>query len=296
MSYNGMLRNIGLFASETSHFRNTSWAERLDLMDDVWVINQQQVEACANSGVVKIPRVIPHATETDKFQQSYEPLEPLQRLRDDGDFIFYFIGEHVRRKNLMAFVKAFHLEFHTDENVQLLIKTSVPGMDAHRAANKVRDDLAKIKNAMKLPFYKDELLITERYTEHAMGRLHASCDCFVMPSHGEAWCIPAFDAMGFGKTPIVTNCTGMRDFVNDENGWLVNCRPEPCMGATDTFSDLYVANEDWWSIDINHLRSCMRTAFEERALKEEKALNGIRDAHNYSYEAVGAIMRDALLK
>ena len=35
-------------------------------------------------------------------------------------------------------------------------------------------------------------------SEEDIYSIHSSCDCFVMPSYGEAWCIPAFDAMGFG--------------------------------------------------------------------------------------------------
>jgi len=302
MSYNGAVRNIGLFASETNHFQNTSWAERLDTMDDVWVINNQQVDACKQSGVLKTPTVIPHATNIERFQQSYEPLDQLKPYKDQGDFIFYFAGEYVRRKNLLALVKAFHLEFDPYENVQLVIKTNRSGMSPSDTKNHVLADIQKIKHGLKLhggrtDFYKPEIVITDRLTEHGMMRLHSAGDCFVMPSFGEAWCIPAFDAMAMGKTPIVTWCTGFRDYITSDIGWCVGYRNEPCFGVNDTFHDLFVGNESWCGIDVDDLRSCMRMAYsQDSRQREEMAANGMRRAYDFTYEAVGELMKQSLLQ
>ena len=61
----------------------------------------------------------------------------------------------------------------------------------------------------------------------------------VAPSFSEAWCIPAFDAMAMGKTPIVNAAGGMKDFVTKDNGWLVGNSEEPAFGMKDTFHELY---------------------------------------------------------
>ena len=95
-----------------------------------------------------------------------------------------------------------------------------------------------------------------------------------------------------GNTPIVNHCTGLSEFVNNNNGWLVNNTKEPVFGMTTGFSDLYVGNEDWWGIDIGHLRECMREAYEsDRSDKREVCFERRED---FSYEKIGQKMKERL--
>ena len=295
MSYNGGLINIGLFASETSHFRNTNWADCLQSMDQIWVINPQQEKACVDSGVdfYRTPIwVVPHALDIQKFQQSYSPLEQLKGYA--GEFIFYGIGEWVARKNWAALVKAFHLEFRPEEPVHLLLKVGVPGLDRDASAHHIRKELDAIKLGLKLGVYKPEILITDKLSEAQMLRLHASCNCYVSSSYGEAANIGGMVGLAMGKTPIVPNHSGFATYIDDSVGWLVDCREEPCFGATDSLGDLYVGNENWWAIDINHLRRCLREAYENRNLVADKSSKGILKSYDFSYESIGCRMRDIL--
>lgn len=299
-SYNGKLRNICLFASETSNFATTVWAERLALMDDVWLINSQQYDACKRSGLEARFALVPHACDTERFARSYPPLERLKPLLDRGEFLFYFIGEYSRRKNLNALLKAFHLEFGPDENTRLVIKTNRSGMSPEECGNHVRGDILKCKRALKLhggriEEYKEDVVITDRLSQEGMMRLHSACHCFVMPSFGEAWSLPSFAAMAMGKTPIVSDCTGFKDYLSEKEGFLVRGRWEPCVGAEDTLQDLYTGHENWFSVDVNHLRSRMREAYQlHQQGNRERALNGIRRAYDFSYEEVGRTMASAL--
>ncbi len=297
--YNGRMLNVGLFASETSDFATSTWSDRLNTMDAVICINHQQVNAAWRSGVRVPISVVGHATDISRFQQSYQPLDQLKPYREAGEFLFYTVGEMVRRKNLAALLKAFHLEFDPSEPVQLVIKTDMPGKSPQESRKHVEAFCSEIKRGLKLhggkiENYKDEVLITDRLTEHGMMRLHAACDCFVQPSYGEAWSIPAFDAMAMGRTPIVTDCTGFRDYLSDTEGWLVQSHEEPVFGVNDTFEDLFVGTETWHAVDIKHLRRAMREAYEEESLREEKAASGVARAYDFSYEAIGLTFKKAL--
>lgn len=298
MEFSGHFKkSIGLFASETSNFRATSWPDRLNAMTDAWVINRQMYFA-ANESFVKVPiTVIPHATNVERFQRNYAPFE---QLNDHADtFKFYFIGEFNRRKNLAALIKAFHAEFHPDEPVNLVIKTSVPGKSPEQAREIVHRFCDDIKPGLKMyngdvKNFKREIIITDRLTDEGVCRLHKSCDCFVMPSYGEAWCIPAFDAMAFGKTPIVTAWSGFLDYVSEKNGWLVPCQIDQAFGVQDSFMDLYTGNETWGAVSVPALAGRMRKAFQEEGLRNRKAINGITRAHDFSYETIGLKMKKAL--
>ena len=298
MEFDGRFsKNIALFASETDSFRWSHWPERLNLMDEVWCINRQQKAATYGSGVKRPVRVVPHATDITRFQKQHKPLERLRRELDGG-FTFYTIGELVRRKNLPALIKAFHLEFSPSEPVNLVIKATKPGFSADETAKHIGAMCDEIKSGLKLyrrlETYHREIIITERFSDEDLLRLHASCDCFVCPSFGEAWCIPAFDAMAMGKTPIVTNCGGFSDYLTLDCGWLVNCRPEPVFGEKDTFQDLFVGHEQWSLVNINHLRACMRTTYENEKLRKYMAEAGIDRAYDYTYERIGSVMKGLL--
>lgn len=289
MHFNGdFKKNIAIYASETDSIKHTVWPKRLNCMDEVWVINNQMKDAAKSSGVNKPIQVVPHTNDSCLFEQSYDPIQELKVLKDDGKFLFYFIGEPIRRKNLSALIKAFHLEFDRLEPVELIIKTSGNQEEAVQYCEKVR---ASLKLGQKL---KSEFLITKQLSDQEMLRLHNSCDCLVAPSFGEAWHIPAATAMGFGKTPIVTGWSGFPDYLSDNEGWLVDYRLEPVCGVMDGFQDLYTGRELWASIDVIHLRNCMRQCYENRTLRKQKSLNGIKRSYDFSYESVGNLMKGLL--
>ena len=300
MDYSGRFdKNIALYATETSHFKRSAWTQRINTMDEAWVINSQSKEASLNSGVDIPIKIIPHACDTKKFDRRYNPLES-QELLDN--FVFYFIGDLTHRKNLPALLKAFHLEFDTNENVELLIKTSQYGLSPDECAEKVRGLCLDVKKNLKLytspEKYKEELIVTDRLTEEDICRLHTTCDCFVMPSHGEAWCIPAFDAMGFGKTPICTDVGGASDFLKNGGGSLVPGHQEPVFGMTETFEDIFTGDEDWIRVDIRKLQLEMRKVYETYKSDESSYAKlqeqGREAVENFSYEKVGQLIKDEL--
>lgn len=320
MEYNGHFnKNIGIYFTETSHFRRSNWAAHINLLDEAWLANEQMFEAAKNSGVTIPLKLAPIPCDTSKYAQRYEPY-PIPAIKDT--FVFYTIGELNRRKNLVALLKAFHLEFNLQEPVSLLIKASLPGhspMEANRHLSKIIED---VKANLKLyPFsnlYHDEILITQHLTEQEMMRLHASCDCFVSPSFGEAWSIPAFDAMAMGKTPICTDVGGMHDFLlvkprmewDDEPfidyashhvepaqvaGWLIPSYPTPVFGMTEGFPPhLFIGDETWQDISIPHLRQAMREAYSDTKTRKEKAILGIERAYDYGRDILGVKMKKLL--
>lgn len=291
-------KNIGLYVTETSHFKRTTWASRINLMDEAWVCNYQQVQASKDSGV-KIPiKVIPHATSIDRFQTKYETNEYLKRqLR--GNFTFYTIGEFSNRKNLTAILRAFHIEFHRNEPVSLVIKAHKSGMSPQQAYGAIANHCTAIKKGVKAYInpesYKTEIIITDRLTDKQILQLHATCDCFVQVSYGEGWSIPAFDAMAMGKTPIVSDSSGYKAYMTNSCGWMVPTHESPCFGIDDTFADMYTGYESVWAVDVSALRKAMREAYENRELREQKAVNGRNRAYEYSYARIGNIMKEALL-
>jgi len=289
-------KNICLYVAETDNCKNSAWPDRINLMDEAWVPNHHLAkDFCTNSGISTKHFIVPHACDVSKYQKSYNKLE-IPHLKNK--FVFYYVGEITRRKNIGALMKAFHLEFEKNENVALLIKGHIPGQSAGQAEEYLRDMSNKIKDGLKIhrshSSHHQEVFICDYLPEEQIFDIHNTCDCFVSSSFGEAWGIPIFDAMSMGNTPISCDNGGPSDFLSQGGGLLTECRKEPCFGVFDSFDDLYTAKENWYSIDINCLRKNMREIFEDSDKRERIASVGIQTAYNYSYSKVGSIMKNTL--
>ena len=292
MYYNGNYKNVGMFELDVNQIPN-SWSRNLKLMDVVIGTNSHQLVACDKKGL-KLSK-IPHPTNVKKYQQSYEKFN-IPILKDK--FVFYFIGELNKRKNLSALLQAFHLEFKPNEPVEIVIKAHIPGKNSEFNRIEVDKYCAEVKKGMKLyaslDRYKKEIIIPEYISDDDIMKLHSTCDCFVMPSYGEGWSKPTFDAMAMGKTPIVNNVGGMKEDITEQNGWLCENTEENCFGCVDNGIELFNSKQTWNKINIQSLRKAMREAYENKGLKEAKSERGMEDALEYSYLKVGNKFRELL--
>lgn len=295
MEYNSKCgKNIALFASETDRFDNSIWPEKLNLMDEAWVISTQQIEACKNSGVEIPVHLVPHPCDVTKYQKKYELLKYNQL---NNKFVFYWLGEFNQRKNLAAAVKAFHIEFDPDEPVELMIKTSIPGKTPQETSDIVNEYLKQIKQNLKLyrnlGTYKKETLITAYLKEHDLMKFHKTGNCFLCTSHGEAFCLPAADALGMGNPVIAHNL----DYVKHEyNGLVPYSDKAEVYGALDTFPDLLIGNELWDSVRIPSLQKEMRRIVNGISNGEYNKIsdNAMDSVYDMSYEVIGKRIKGLL--
>lgn len=284
--------NIGMYCSEFDSFKFSPWPGYINLMDEVWVLNEQSKQATIASGVNLPISVINQPCDIDKFFQGHK-----KYLHDGPNFRFYSIGEYVKRKNFAALVKAFHLEFSKEEPVDLVIKTGLPGMP--NPEERIRYELQCIKEGMRLyphlEDYKKEILITDFLTEDEIYGLHESCDVYVSPSYGEAWGLPGHISMGFGKTPILSDYAGYREYATPENSWLIPGRIEPCFMMGGVSPPAYATSRDnWFSVDVLALAKTMREAYVNTDLRQQKRKQGLQDIEKFSYRTIGLRMKQLL--
>jgi hypothetical protein len=98
----------------------------------------------------------------------------------------------------------------------------------------------------------------------------------------------------FGNTPIVTDNTGMTDFINTHNGFVVNSHRTPVMVNERTLSndfDIYNAYEYWYQPNIYSLIEQMRSAYnmsrkDKEAMLKKQTL-GIDAVDSFSYSNIG---------
>ena len=314
--YRGGVKNIGMFTWETTHFRRSSWASSCNLMDEIWVPSRQAKAACVNSGVNVPVRLIPQACDITKFAR---PLPPLSHPMLSGKTVFYTIGEHVRRKNIVGLLRAYYATFSSRDDVALLIKTSVPGMNDQQALNYVRGTCEDVRRSMHLypdpRSYPPVLVITDYLSEEAIHRIHQAGHCFVLPSHGESWCIPAHDAMLCGNPVIASRWGSFPDLMAQHASWdgesqtfecpdevlgghLVSGHLTPCFSPDGGFPDLYTGDERWFEPDLDHLGVLMQSVHLTRRAEPlywaDKRRDAQARAEEFSREVVGQMIRKAL--
>lgn len=298
MDYDGeMKKNVGMFFSETLNLKYTGWPSRLNTMDVLGVPCSEALTCCNNSGIDTVRTyVIPCATDITKFSKEYEKYQLPDII--NSTYKFYFIGENIRRKHLTAALVAFYTQFTKYDNVSFVIKTHRSGQHFNDTMNQVEAEIRAVKD--KLRMYKDHsdypihCIITGHLSEQQIYSIHQQCDCFVMPSFGEGWCIPAFDAMGFGKTVVANSTGGMIDFLHAySNGFLVDSSEQPIVGYDVVFDDMNTGRDYWKAVSINSLSKTMRLMYDEREAMSKKT-NADKIVSKYSYEKVGETIRKVL--
>ncbi len=290
--------NVGMFAYESNHFRNTDWAQHLNTMDQIWVFNDTMVKASINSNVYKPLAVVPHCFDVSLYSQRYEPYPIADTQRN---FTFYTAGTITHRKNLKGLLQAFHLEFTPNEPVCLMIKGSIPGASPMESNRGISAIVKEVKESLRLyprpEDYHNEIIITEWVSTEKMMRIHKTGDCFVLPSYGEAWGIPGFDAMAMGNPVILTNEGGPAEYVQDyHSGLLIDSRQEYCFIKPEEVPvpGVWSGDEKWNSPDLHHLRRLMREVYEDKELRDNLSSNGIDRAYDFSLETIGQKMKGLL--
>lgn len=295
MKYDSHFRkNIGMFELETQNIQHTQWIDHLNIMDEIWVPCRDMLDL---QGIKKQIIYVPHACDETEYKQQFSK-PSLPHL--ENKFVFYFIGTFNRRKHLTALIRAFHNEFDPFEPVELVIKTNKPGMDSETLAQEITSMCLKIKDHMRLyndpERYKKETIITVDIPRDQLLGLHKACDCFVMPSFGEAWCAPLFDAMAMSNIVIAGKFGGPKDYINHEiSGLLVQGKMEPVFGETEAFPGFGTSKELEFDISISDLQKKMRQAYH--LTHAERHLMGTaasRIAAQHSYAVIGKRMKELL--
>lgn len=88
----------------------------------------------------------------------------------------------------------------------------------------IMGDGPELNNIKELANYlgiSDKITFTGSYVRSDFAKELAKSDCFVLPSRSETFGIVYIEALATGTPVIATRCGGPEDFVNDENGILV---------------------------------------------------------------------------
>lgn len=257
--------------------------------DQVWVPSRATASAFTEHPRRSPPQVIPHC-----YDETVE--RPRLKRPDRERFLFYWIGTWTARKNPGGLLRAFVNAFGPDDQVELMLQSAGCSMDTFVAALAAtglqQDELPKIT-------------LGNRYMpDDAIRRMHEESDCFVTASRGEAWNLPAFDAMLAGRHVIAQAGLGSDDYLADTSAYLIDGAESPAQvdvipvrsdDGSVTVKTIgaqgLTSRSLWLDPDLCELSRMMRSTFEDRT----RTLTINYDpAERFGYAAVAKLVLNVL--
>src|SRR6185295_1274929 len=145
-------------------------------------------------------------------EETYTARKGIYATPDAEPFKFYYVGAWTQRKNPTGVIRAFCHAFTRADPVQLLLQCSGASLESIAAAAG-----SSGMGSERAPSIRPSVA---PLTDEGILDLHRTADCFVTASRGEAWNLPAFDAMLAGRHVIAPRGQGSDDFLEDTSAAL----------------------------------------------------------------------------
>ena len=243
---------------------------------------------------------MPYSCDTSKYDKK---MSPYVIPGADGAFKFLAICQYSKKKGVDPLLKAYFSEFTPEDNALLIFKTYFGPNDGPAEREKMRGIIQVIQKALRLKSYPRVQLIHEVLSFEDVERLYATADCYCLPSRGEGWGVPHFDAMGHGLPIIATQGTGPEEFIyapGQNAGWLVRSHSSPCVDMPHPHDFMYTAKDNWMEPEVGHLMKCMREAYDLKKHNPSRWDIMSQDARSnakcYDNSLIGPRLRDVILK
>jgi len=267
----------------------------VELALDLSVFDQVWCPSTVTHQTLSIPGdpvyVIPHAFDP----QTLDARRTGRIERADDRFRFYACGAWSSRKNPAGVLRAWARAFGPDDPVELVMHCPGASEQLVTAIYQTGVGVHQMAPVVHSTQHRDEAYV---------WALHASSDVYVTASRGEAWNLPAFDALLAGRHIIAPTPQGSDEFlaVTSARRYIGTRQPalvdveitERANGAVKLAvkgAQGLSAKHDWLEPDLRGLASAMRDAFVERRRELSVHYDPIE---RFGYEAVGTLALAAL--
>jgi len=240
-----------------------SWVPYCNMMDEVWVPTKWDRQKAIKAGVNRPIYVIYQGIDPDYYHPDIAPME----IEIPQAFKFIVTGAWLERKNLGNLLKTFARTFGKNEDVCLVVKTMNLGL-----VESIEEEIKKLKisdNSGWIYVKEEDWPTSYLPSFYTMGH------CFVLPTHGEGWGLPIFEALACG-IPVITTAYGAPNEVL-RDGTKKN---EPLPGihfldynlvkSRDKYE--YLKNNMWAEPNLMQLAEKMRYVYDNYAKEKKRAM------------------------
>jgi glycosyltransferase involved in cell wall biosynthesis len=248
--------NIAHTTFETDRIPS-NWVPILNKFNEVWVQCRFNIKTFQDSGV-KVPiRFIPYFFDDRRYVVEGEKFP----LPVSKSYKFLSVFQLCERKGYDLLIRAYLDEFKPDDDTALVIKVRSPeetprllkALEAHSKPMSKRPAIHII----------DRMLMTPQLLS-----LYRACDAFVLPTRGEGWGRPLFEAMIMEMPTIGTDWSGQAEYMNRHNSYPIQVEKLVRINNNPDY-DMYNGHK-WAEPSLEDLRKKMRHVYEHR--QEAKAV------------------------
>lgn len=290
--------NIAVVAWETTRIPEY-WAKKLNQFNAVITFCEASVEAFKNSGVMVPVFKIPHTFDIPSYT-----LDGVDRISSpsapdffDGKFVFYNISQLSTKKGIDLLLRAYLTEFHgaDKDKVILILKTYIDMSNRDTERERIKSFVAGVKSGLRLPpdGYPPLMVIPNTLSDEQIKKIHKTGDAYVCSSRAEGWCIPAFEALAYGKKLVTTTWGGMGEFALLDstniassirsNVFEVGYSLEPLVGQNHSDPELYTARDNIAEPSVRAMMTQMREAMNTQLAPKANLME-------FDYSVVGPKM------
>jgi glycosyltransferase involved in cell wall biosynthesis len=269
----GQSRYVGICMFETDRLP-AGWAAACNGMDEVWVPSEFNRETFTRSGVAPEKlHVIPFGIDASTYDpQTVQP----QYVPGRRGFTFLSVFQWSERKGWDVLLKAYLKAFSAQDDVCLVLRTYSDREDATPIRERV------YRFVLECGYDPDQspaiVILDDFITDDSMPSLYRAADAFVLPTRGEGWGIPYIEAMASGLPVIATRWSAHLDFMNDENGYLIDIDGlVPLNPAIARENPFYTPDQKWAEPSVTHTARLMRQVFEQRDEAKARGVRARRD-------------------
>jgi glycosyltransferase involved in cell wall biosynthesis len=204
-----------------------SWAMVLLQMDLPLIISKFGTEECHKANVLSAKH-IQLGVDQDMWvpatlEQKKKYRKGLLNVTDDETFVVLTVADNQERKNLSAALEAFRDFSKEDLNSKYILVT--------RENNPVGWSLRDLIFEYGV---QDKVIIMERgMPKEELQKVYATADCFLLTSKAEGLGLILTEAMSMKIPCVGTDCTGIKELLDDRRGELV----QPRMVVRDPFGN-----------------------------------------------------------
>lgn len=258
------------------------WVPYCHMMDVLWTGSKYSRQAFLNAGV-KIPvHVLPHALDLDRFNPAAEPW-PIENKRG---FAFVSVFDFTDRKGWRDLLRAYWQAFGPDDDVCLILKVFFGSFDDGARKDIIRR-IAVYKSELGLDKTAPLLVYGHDVPMSQMPGLYRAANCYVGVSR-EGFGLPYAEAMACGLACIGPEVGGTREYMTEENSFLVKYVGDEPISHDMTLMNPSFAGLKWAKHSWEDLALQMKSVVFDEQLRLAKATAGLAAVRkNLSYEAVG---------
>jgi glycosyltransferase involved in cell wall biosynthesis len=284
-SFRGRKIIYTMMETETLH---PDFVNMCNQYNEVWVPCKHNLNLFVSHGIRVPVHVIPLGVDErfyfDKNDEKVNVEDGLLPLLGSGlkKFKFVALFQWYSRKCPHILIKSFVNAFSDKDDVSLII------VNHHGDPSGIFKEVQKYAADIKKSNYPSIFLYNHIPTDKQLPSVYKFCDAFVSTSRGEGFSLPHIEAAACGLPVISAHHTAMKDYLNDDNSYLVKmtkkevCPPDLSAACGWYGGQLFnVMGKE----EVGLFSDCMRSVVEnygEAKTKAKRLQDMVRD--NYTWD------------